>query len=68
MPRELRGVYDARVGHEGAPVADGEETFICQQWAWTGALDRYRSTPRRPRTGPTGAGAGRTRCSAVIGS
>ena len=28
-----------------APVADGEEKFICQQWAWTGALDRYAAPP-----------------------
>ena len=45
VPPELRGVYDSRVGHEGAPVADGEEKFICQQWAWTGALDRYAAPP-----------------------
>ena len=43
VPARERGRYDPRVGHEGAPVGSNCEKFICQQWAWTGPLDRYRA-------------------------
>ena len=33
-----RGARDARAGHEGACAID--EKWICQQWCWTGPLQR----------------------------